>query len=134
RLTSNAGLSVNAGGVLNTGTLGAAQDLNLTTPTLVNDHGFVFSGQNAGFNVNTLTNSYGEFYSLGGLTVAGMAAGTSAQNLRNISGNIQSGGDINIAALDLVNDREKYEASQQITDGRMTIRCVQHCGGGASWV
>ncbi|MEY9335443.1 filamentous hemagglutinin [Pseudomonas protegens] len=134
RLTSNAGLSVNAGGVLNTGTLGAAQDLNLVTPTLVNDHGFVFSGQNAGFNVNTLTNSYGEFYSLGGLTVAGMAAGTSAQSLRNISGNIQSGGDINIAALDLVNDREKYEASQQITDGRMTIRCVQHCGGGASWV
>ena len=134
RLTSNAKLTVNAGGVLNTGTLGGAQDLSLTTPTLVNDHGFVFSGQNAGLNVNTLTNSYGEFYSLGGLTVAGMAAGTSAQSLRNISGNIQSGGDINIAALDLLNDREKYEASQQITDGRMTIRCVQHCGGGASWV
>ncbi|ROL74336.1 filamentous hemagglutinin [Pseudomonas protegens] len=134
RLTSNATLTVNAGGVLNTGTLGGAQDLSLTTPTLVNDHGFVFSGQNASLNVNTLTNSYGEFYSLGGLTVAGMAAGTSAQSLRNISGSIQSGGDINIAALDLVNDREKYEASQQITDGRMTIRCVQHCGGGASWV
>ncbi|MDP9511632.1 filamentous hemagglutinin N-terminal domain-containing protein [Pseudomonas protegens] len=134
RLTSNATLTVNAGGVLNTGTLGGAQGLSLTTPTLVNDHGFVFSGQNASLNVNTLTNSYGEFYSLGGLTVAGMAAGTSAQSLKNISGNIQSGGDINIAALDLVNDREKYEASQQITDGRMTIRCAQHCGGGASWV
>ncbi|PNG32112.1 filamentous hemagglutinin [Pseudomonas protegens] len=134
RLTSNAALTVNAGGVLNTGTLGGAQGLSLTTPTLVNDHGFVFSGQNASLNVNTLTNSYGEFYSLGGLTVAGMAAGTSAQSLKNISGNIQSGGDINIAALDLVNDREKYEASQQITDGRMTIRCAQHCGGGASWV
>ncbi|MGE8351189.1 MAG: DUF637 domain-containing protein, partial [Pseudomonas protegens] len=134
RLTSNATLTVNAGGVLNTGTLGGAQGLSLTTPTLVNDHGFVFSGQNASLNVNTLTNSYGEFYSLGGLTVAGMAAGTSAQSLRNISGNIQSGGDINIAAQDLINDREKYEASQQITDGRMTIRCAQHCGGGASWV
>ncbi|WP_025130358.1 DUF637 domain-containing protein, partial [Pseudomonas sp. PH1b] len=134
RLTSNAKLTVNAGGVLNTGTLGAAQDLSLSTPTLVNDHGFVFSGQNANFNVNTLSNSYGEFYSLGGLSVAGMAPGTSAQSLRNISGNIQSGGDINIAVADLVNDREKYEASQQYTDGRITIRCVQHCGGGASWV
>ncbi|MBC3256425.1 filamentous hemagglutinin N-terminal domain-containing protein [Pseudomonas paralactis] len=142
RITSASDLIIKGGTVQNIGTLGAAENLTVTAQSLINDRdatdpnirGFTFSGENSTFNVSTFTNNYGEVISLGSLAVGGFIAGTSAQSFRNTSGNIQSTGDMTLAANDVVNEREKFQLNQKLTSGRMTIRCVQHCGGGDSWV
>ena len=140
RLTSASDLIIKADTVQNIGTLGASRDLVVTAQNLINDHeaadinirGFVFSGENSTFNVNSLTNNYGEFFSLGSLAVAGVAAGSAAQNLRNISGRIQSTGDMTLAVNELVNEREKFKLNQKLTSVGVSITCTQHCSGGWS--
>ncbi|MFL1564955.1 filamentous hemagglutinin N-terminal domain-containing protein, partial [Pseudomonas sp. O64] len=140
RLTSGSGLRIDAGSVVNTGTLGAAQNLDLTAQSLLNDHvagdinarGFVFSGQDATFNVGSLTNNYSDIYSLGNLTMAGVAGGTAAQSIRNISASIESMGDLRLSANDVVNEREKFQLNQRLTSVGVSIRCTQHCSGGWS--
>jgi filamentous hemagglutinin len=140
RLTSSGDLRINAGSIVNTGTLGASQNLVLTAQSLLNDHaasgvgarGFLFSGQDSTFNLGSLTNNYSDIYSLGNLTVAGVAGGTQAQSVRNVSASIESMGDLRIAANDVVNEREKFKLNQQLTSVGVGIRCTQHCSGGWS--
>jgi filamentous hemagglutinin len=140
RLTSSGELRINAGSVVNTGTLGASQNLVLTAQSLLNDHaasgvgarGFLFSGQDSTFNLGSLTNNYSDIYSLGNLTVAGVAGGTQAQSVRNVSASIESMGDLRLAANDVVNEREKFKLNQQLTSVGVGIRCTQHCSGGWS--
>ena len=140
RLTAGSGLRIDAGSVVNTGSLGAAQNLDLTAQSLLNDHvagdigarGLVFSGQDATFNVGSLTNNYSDFYSLGNLTVAGVAGGTAAQSVRNVSASIESRGDLRLSANDVVNEREKFQLNQKLTSVGVGIRCTQHCSGGWS--
>ena len=138
RLTSSGDLRINAGSIVNTGTLGASQNLVLTAQSLLNDHaasgigarGFLFSGQDSTFNLGSLTNNYSDIYSLGNLTVAGVAGGTQAQSVHNISASIESVGDLRLAANDVVNEREKFKLNQQLTSVGVGIRCTQHCSGG----
>ncbi|MCF5175621.1 hypothetical protein GIW41_10210, partial [Pseudomonas sp. PA-6-1D] len=140
RLTSSSDLRINAGSIVNTGTLGASQNLVLTAQSLLNDHaasgigarGFLFSGQDSTFNLGSLTNNYSDIYSLGNLTVAGVAAGTLAQSVRNVSASIESVGDLRLSANDVVNEREKFTLNQQLTSVGVSIRCTQHCSGGWS--
>ncbi|WP_408005491.1 two-partner secretion domain-containing protein [Pseudomonas huanghezhanensis] len=138
RLTSAGDMTVNAGGVNNYGTLGAAQDLTVVTQTLLNNQaadgsrGFLFSGRNMKLQVGSFTNQYADVYSLGSLLVTGVSPGSSAQNLLNSSASIEAAGDITVAADSFVNQREKFAMDQQVTGGYMTIRCVQHCDGPSS--
>ena len=140
RLTSSSDLRINAGSIVNTGTLGASQNLVLTAQSLLNDHaasgigarGFLFSGQDSNLNLGSLTNNYSDIYSLGNLTVAGVAAGTLAQSVRNVSASIESVGDLRLSANDVVNEREKFTLNQQLTSVGVSIRCTQHCSGGWS--
>ncbi|SDT36291.1 filamentous hemagglutinin [Pseudomonas asplenii] len=140
RMTSISDLIITADTVHNIGTLAASKALVISTRSLLNDHaigdinnsGFVFSGEDSTFNVGSLTNNYGEFFSLGGMTVGGLSAGTAAQSLRNTSGRIQSTGDMTLAVGELLNEREKFSAAQKLTSVGVSIRCVQHCSGGWS--
>ncbi|MDD1016649.1 hemagglutinin repeat-containing protein [Pseudomonas sp. TNT2022 ID1025] len=137
RLTSAADLHVAAGSVQNTGTLGAAGNVELTTQSLFNGRdpadanirGFMFSGEDSTYNLNSLTNEYGEVYSLGNLTVAGFTQATFAQSVRNVSGSMQSGGDLRISANEVVNEREKFKLNQKLTNVAVGLACIQHCSG-----
>ncbi|WLG60279.1 filamentous hemagglutinin N-terminal domain-containing protein [Pseudomonas sp. FP1762] len=91
RMTSSEDLTINAGGVANYGTLGAAQNLIINTPSLLNDRGLIFSGNNMTLGVATLTNQHGDFYGLGDVVMGGYGGAVRAAGISNISGSMESG-------------------------------------------
>ncbi|MFJ4055624.1 hemagglutinin repeat-containing protein [Pseudomonas sp. NPDC089743] len=106
RLTSAAGLTVGAAGIGNQGTLGAGQALTVTTGALVNSaNGLIFSGQDMGLRVDSLTNSYADIYSLGSLTVDRDGQGNLASSIINSSGSLQSDLSMSLTASTIHNVR-----------------------------
>ncbi|MGP6421418.1 hemagglutinin repeat-containing protein [Pseudomonas putida] len=120
RLTSNNGLTINAGTVSNTGTLGAAQDLTISTASLVNDHGLVFSGGNMNLLVNDFTNQTGDVYSIGNLTIAGMAGGR-ANSVNNLAASINVDGDFSLSANSFNNKTEGVIGEEKFVSGDITF-------------
>ncbi|MFJ5238029.1 filamentous hemagglutinin N-terminal domain-containing protein [Pseudomonas neuropathica] len=98
RITSSEDLTVNAGSVANYGSLGAAQNLFINTPTLLNDRGLIFSGNNMTLGVSTLTNQHGDFYGLGNVLIGGYGGAARAAGVYNISGSMESGGGFTLNA------------------------------------
>ncbi|CAI8788119.1 filamentous hemagglutinin [Pseudomonas sp. IT-93MI4] len=133
RLTSNADLTVEAGSLNNTGTLGGAQSVTIKTPNLVNDRGLIFSGENTNLEVTSLTNSYGDFYSLGDLTIKGYGGVERANILENISGTMESVGNMSINAATLNNRGEKFEVSRKLVSGFIATKC-NDCSGDTYYV
>ncbi|VAV66471.1 adhesin/hemagglutinin, HecA family [Pseudomonas protegens CHA0] len=136
RLSAAAGLTLNASGINNQGTLGAAQNLTLTTGGLLNDHGLVFSGDDMGLRVDTLTNSYGNVYSLGHLTIDRDGQGALASRIANRSGTLQSDGSMTLAASTLENMRDVLATNNGgIYTARIAeVACIEgynagDCGG-----
>ncbi|SIR61885.1 two-partner secretion domain-containing protein [Pseudomonas sp. A214] len=133
RLTSNGGLTVEAGSLNNTGTLGSAQSLRVKTPSLMNDHGLIFSGDDTALEVGSVTNSYGDFYSLGDLTVKGYNGAARANVLENISGVMESAGDMSINATTLNNRGEKFEVARKLISSFIAVHC-NDCSGDTYYV
>jgi filamentous hemagglutinin len=133
RLTSNGDLTVEAGSLNNTGTLGGSQSVLIKTPNLVNDHGLIFSGQNTALQVGSLTNNYGDFYSLGELTVKGYAGAARANVVDNISGVMESVGDMSIDVSTLNNRGDKFEVTRKLVSGFIAVHCTD-CGGDTYYV
>jgi filamentous hemagglutinin len=106
RLTSAANMTVNAGGINNQGTLASAQKLTVTTDSLVNDHGLIFSGGDMSLRVNALNNFYANIYSLGNLTIDRNGQGAQAASIINRSASIQSDGSMSLAASTIQNIRD----------------------------
>ncbi|QAY92217.1 filamentous hemagglutinin N-terminal domain-containing protein [Pseudomonas sp. ACM7] len=123
RLTSNADLTVEAGSLNNTGTLGSSQALLIKTPNLMNDRGLIFSGQNTALEVGSLTNNYGDFYSLADLTIKGYAGAARANVLENISGVMESVGNMSINATTLNNRGDKFEVTRKLVSGFIAVHC-----------
>ncbi|WP_064121006.1 DNA/RNA non-specific endonuclease, partial [Pseudomonas fluorescens] len=133
RLTSNADLTVEAGSLNNTGTLGGSQAVMIKTPNLANDRGLIFSGQNTNLEVTGLTNSYGDFYSLGDLTIKGYNGADRASILENISGTLESVGNMSINATTLNNRGDKFEVSRKLVSGFIATKC-NDCSGDTYYV
>lgn len=135
RLSAANDLTINAGSLSNYGALAASRNLNLIAQSVHNDQaadasrGLLFSGRDMTISTADFSNRYADVYSLGNLLVAGVTAGSSATTFLNSSGTVEAAGDINLQASSFVNKRDKFRASHQITDGYMTIYCVQHCKG-----
>nr|WP_232434406.1 hemagglutinin repeat-containing protein [Pseudomonas fuscovaginae] len=122
RLTSNAGLSVVSGSLTNNGTLASAQNLSIKTHDLLNNNGsLLFSGGDMGLQVDTLTNNQGDIYSLGALTVSGYADGTRANQLENISGSLESQGDMTLRAQSLLNRKDKLTYKSSFVSGSIGV-------------
>ena len=132
RLTSGAKLNLSAGAVSNQGTLGAAQDLTLTTGALLNDHALVFSGGDMNLRVDSLTNSYADIYSLGNLTIDRDGQGTLASSIINSSGSLQSDGSMSLAASTLQNVRAVLTTDNRgIYSARIgEIACIEGVNAG----
>ncbi|WP_448093802.1 two-partner secretion domain-containing protein [Pseudomonas lini] len=133
RLTSNGDLTVETGSLNNTGTLGSAQSLRVKTPSLMNDHGLIFSGDDTALEVGSVTNSYGDFYSLGDLTVKGYNGAARANVLENISGVMESAGDMSINATTLNNRGEKFEVARKLISSFIAVHC-NDCSGDTYYV
>ncbi|WP_248800390.1 hemagglutinin repeat-containing protein [Pseudomonas sp. MWU13-2105] len=109
RLTSSGNLSLTAAGVSNTGTLGSGKELTIATGGLVNDHGLISSGGDMRLLVASFTNSYAQVYSLGNVLIARDPSQNQADLLDNRSGDIQSEGNLTIAAATVNNVRDVLE-------------------------
>ncbi|MBX8542967.1 adhesin, partial [Pseudomonas cichorii] len=121
RITSAADLIVNAGNVTNYGTLGATQNLTFNTASLLNSQGLIFSGGDMRANVGSLSNLKGDFYALNNLTVKGYGA-ERANQVSNISGSMESGGNFAISATAFENRTEGSDGAQASTAGRTLVK------------
>lgn len=125
RITSGEDLTVNAGSLVNHGTLGAAQNLSVKAPVLLNDRGLIFSGNDMTLSVGTLTNQSGDFYGLGNVVIAGYSGGTRAAGVYNISGSMESGGGFTLDADVFENRTEGPTASaeRKLISGFIAATC-----------
>ncbi|WP_440057532.1 two-partner secretion domain-containing protein [Pseudomonas fragariae (ex Marin et al. 2024)] len=121
RLTSAGDSVVNAGGIANYGTLGAAQNLTLGTPSLINDRGLIFSGGDTMLNVNSFTNQNGDLYSQRALLIKGYGGGAQANDVSNISGSIESGGTLTINSGSFTNRTSDAGGAQGFAVGRTLV-------------
>jgi filamentous hemagglutinin len=120
RLTSNYAMTINAGAVSNTGTLGAAQDLTIRTANLVNNRGLVFSGGNMNLLVNDFTNQTGDAYSIGNLTIGGQYGGR-ANSVNNLAASINVDGDFSLSANSFNNKTEGVIGEEKFVSGDITF-------------
>ncbi|WP_177434654.1 hemagglutinin repeat-containing protein, partial [Pseudomonas sp. Irchel 3A18] len=123
RITSAADLIVNAGSVNNYGTLGATQNLTFNTASLLNSQGLIFSGGDMQANVGSLTNLKGDFYALNNLTIKGDGV-ERANQVSNISGSMESGGNFAISATAFENRTEGSDSQQASTAGRTLVKGI----------
>jgi len=131
RMTSSEDLTINAGGVANYGTLGAAQNLIINTPSLLNDRGLIFSGNNMTLGVGTLTNQHGDFYGLGDVVMGGYGGAARAAGIYNISGSMESGRGFTMNADVFENRTEGPTASveRKLISGLIAASCGDCVGG-----
>ncbi|WIE50656.1 filamentous hemagglutinin N-terminal domain-containing protein [Pseudomonas sp. GM17] len=136
RLTSAADLTLSAASVNNYGTLGSAQQLTLTTGALLNDHALIFSGGDMSLRLDSLNNSYADIYSLGNLSIDRDGQGGLASSILNSSANLQSDGNMSLAASTIQNVRAILTTSNPgIYTARISeIACIEgvnagDCGG-----
>lgn len=131
RMTSSEDLTINAGGVANYGTLGAAQNLIINTPSLLNDRGLIFSGNNMTLGVATLTNQHGDFYGLGDVVLGGYGGAARAAGIYNISGSMESGRGFTMNADVFENRTEGPTASveRKLISGLIAASCGDCVGG-----
>lgn len=131
RMTSSEDLTINAGGVANYGTLGAAQNLIINTPSLLNDRGLIFSGNNMTLGVGTLTNQHGDFYGLGDVVMGGYGGAARAAGVYNISGSMESGRGFTMNADVFENRTEGPTASveRKLISGLIAASCGDCVGG-----
>ncbi|WP_273828685.1 two-partner secretion domain-containing protein [Pseudomonas sp. SBT1-2] len=125
RLTSNAGLTVEAGSLVNSGTLGAAQNLDLKTPSLLNDRGLIFSGADMTLGVGNFTNQNGDLYGLGNVSIGGYGGAARAAGVYNVSGSMESGGAFALNADVLQNrtDGAVASGSRKLVSGFIANMC-----------
>ena len=131
RMTSSEDLTINAGSVANYGTLGAAQNLIINTPSLLNDRGLIFSGNNMTLGVSTLTNQHGDFYGLGDVVIGGYGGAARAAGVYNISGSMESGRGFTLSADVFENRTEGPTASveRKLISGFIAATCGDCVGG-----
>ncbi|BDB19883.1 hypothetical protein cym2001_32480 [Pseudomonas sp. CYM-20-01] len=120
RLTSGGSMTVTANSIGNTGTLGATQDLTLKTPSLVNDHGLIFSGRNMDLLVNDFTNDNGDVYSIGNLNISGLNGGR-ANSVTNLASSINVEGDFSLSANSFNNKTEGVIGKERLVSGDITF-------------
>ncbi|MBV4542851.1 hemagglutinin repeat-containing protein [Pseudomonas vlassakiae] len=129
RMSTAGDLLVNAGSLNNLGTLGGNQLVRVTTGSLRNDHGLLFSGQDMQLYTGSLTNFYGDVYSLGGLTVARDGAGNLADLLDNVSGSLESAGDMRLSAARVDNRKEFIKTSSKLVSSAIGLRSTAATSG-----
>ncbi len=105
-ITSATDLRLSASTLNNLGSLGAAGNLTVSAPTLLNQNGLIFSGANMGLWVNDFTNQSGDVYSVGNLQISRDAQGTPANSIVNRSATLTSDGSMLLAARRIDNIRD----------------------------
>ncbi|MCS3415961.1 filamentous hemagglutinin [Pseudomonas sp. BIGb0450] len=133
-LTARQQLDIAAAQIGNRGTMGAQGAVNLTAVNGITNgaDSLLFSGGDLSLRANGFANSYGDVYSKGNLTFAGVDGGR-AVLFSNRSGTVESEGYIGISAGFIENAKDKFELGQTLQTGSLSWVCGQHCGEKDSW-
>jgi filamentous hemagglutinin len=109
RLTSSQTLDITAASIDNQGTLGAQGKTTLHARGAINNQqdSLLFAGSPLELRGVSLLNHYGDIYSKGDLSFAALDGGKAA-SLRNLSGSIESEGNIDIKVDYLENAKAKF--------------------------
>ncbi|SEK72732.1 filamentous hemagglutinin [Atopomonas hussainii] len=125
--TSQGDFSLQAGQVqLQYATLGSDQQLRVTA-NKVDNQGLLFSGTDMTLYVSELHNT-GNLYSFGDLTLAANEGLARSALLENLSGTIESVGDMRLHVEQLRNDRARYRSEQRLLSGHISVWCYD-CSG-----
>jgi len=129
-LTARQNLRIDATQIDNRGTLGAQGKVDLSATGGITNGAdtLLFSGGDMSLRASSLLNGYGDLYSAGNLSFAGIG-GVAAQSFRNLSGTVESQGTISLYAVSLENAKAEFELGQQRVSGTLSWVCGQHCGG-----
>ncbi|SDT11387.1 filamentous hemagglutinin family N-terminal domain-containing protein [Pseudomonas asplenii] len=131
RLVADQALAIKAARINNHGTLGALGAVNLTAVNGVyNDKdSLLFSGADLRVRGDSLSNFYGDIYSKGDLSFAALDD-SKASMFSNLSGSVESEGNIDLKAGELTNAKAEFEMSKGgAVSGSLSWVCGQHCGG-----
>ncbi|MFL1493340.1 two-partner secretion domain-containing protein [Pseudomonas antarctica] len=133
-LTARQQLDIAAAQIGNRGTMGAQGAVNLTAVNGITNgaDSLLFSGGDLTLRANGFANSYGDVYSKGNLTFAGVDGGR-AVLFSNRSGTVESEGYIGINAGFIENAKDVFELGQTLQTGSLSWVCGQHCGEKDSW-
>ncbi|WP_301151112.1 DUF637 domain-containing protein [Metapseudomonas otitidis] len=131
RITSAGSLTARAGTLDNYGTLGSAGLLRLETPSLLNEKGLIFSGDDMALRVKRFTNRYADVYSLGALSIASNDQLARSDLLENLSATLESAKDMRLAATTLLNAKDAFAMEGKLLSAQAYLICVQHCK--SSW-
>ena len=129
RLTSVGDLTVNATTLNNYGTLGGAEKVRLNSTHLLNDKGLIFSGNDMTLRVNDFSNRFGDVYSLGGLDIARDDANGRSELIENISGSLESTGNMRLLADTLSNRRDQFSTEKKLVSGSINVYSNDFCKG-----
>ncbi|MFJ2357406.1 hemagglutinin repeat-containing protein [Pseudomonas fluorescens] len=130
RLTSADALEIRAGAVSNLGTLASAKNLLINAQTLTNNRiranqgSLLFSGAHMNLQVGTLTNTYSDVYSLGDINMLGYNGADRAARVDNLSGRIESTGDMSLKSSVVNNKMENFSVITTEGDSSsIGVRC-----------
>ena len=129
RLTSVGDLTVNATTLNNYGTLGGAEKVRLNSTHLLNDKGLIFSGNDMTLRVNDFSNRFGDVYSLGGLDIARDDANGRSELIENVSGSLESTGNMRLLADTLSNRRDQFSTEKKLVSGSINVYSNDFCKG-----
>ncbi|ROM56643.1 hemagglutinin, partial [Pseudomonas poae] len=129
RLTSIGDLTVNATTLNNYGTLGGSESVRLNATHLLNEKGLLFSGKDMTLRVNDFSNRFGDVYSLGGLDIARDDANGRSALIENVSGTLESAGNMRLLADTLSNRRDQFTTEKSLVSGSISVYGNDYCKG-----
>lgn len=106
QMTAGTWLQLAAQNLRNSGTLGAAGQMSLQAADIRNEEGFLFSGASMLLVANRFTNQRGDLYSVGDLQFVANEQGDAPELFANLSGVVESEGNVAIRAKQITNAHE----------------------------
>nr|WP_269203601.1 DUF637 domain-containing protein [Pseudomonas fluorescens] len=128
RITGGGKFSLAATSLVNTGTLGGADTVELLANEARNDRGLIFSGADMALRFNRFTNYRADVYSLGALNVAARDGVARSVLLENISGTLESAKDMSLRSDTLINRKDVFSTTDELVSGSISVKCYD-CGG-----
>ncbi|WP_256657133.1 MULTISPECIES: hemagglutinin repeat-containing protein [unclassified Pseudomonas] len=122
RISSMGNLAISAATLNNYGTLGSGEGLQADAQTLLNERGSIISGGDMSLLTDNFTNRYGDVYSLATLWVGGDKQGRWSSSLNNISGNLESAGDMTLRVGTIENKKDFFNVSSALVSGAIGMR------------
>ncbi len=102
-------LLLSASSLNNFGTLGAGAALLVQANSMRNEGGLLFSGSQMQLRGDSLVNQRGDLYSVGNFSFAALEPSDQAARFSNVSGTLESEGDVSISAKVIENVRESLD-------------------------